>query len=190
MESETIIKITSKPMNNSADCKYLGIHLDRSLSMSNHIYKVCKRAFSRLGLLRHFRSMHTINAALNLYEAMGQPVMTYCSAVLLFMPEKNRQQFELLEKRAEKIIFGVCYQQSGHIFRSFANSIQKMQCADFVVKCCLRKIGPCVFHDYFERVDHHKATCRNFKIPRANTETTKEDSIVMELRSFTHCQRT
>ena len=48
MENEAAIEINSKLMNNTDTHKYLGIHLDQSLSLTDHVHKVCKIASSRL----------------------------------------------------------------------------------------------------------------------------------------------
>ena len=70
IENEMIIELSSKPISNTDKYKYLGIHLDPSLSMTDHVHKVCKKASSRLGLLRRIRPILTIHAALDLYKAM------------------------------------------------------------------------------------------------------------------------
>ena len=75
------------------------------------------------------------------------------------MSETNRKKFELLEKRAAKIIFGASYQKEDPVFRSFAN-MQNIQCAELVFRC-LNKTAPDIFHDHFEKVDHQKATRAN-----------------------------
>ena len=175
IENEATIEINSKLINNTVMYKYFGIHLYQSLpSLTDHFHKVCKKASSRLGLLRRIRPILTIHAALDLYKAMVQPVMTYCSTAFLSMSETNRKKFERLEKRVTKLMFGVRYQQEDRMFRSFAN-MQNIQCADFVFRC-LSKTAPDVFHGHFEKVDHQKATRvngRNLKIPKVKTESAK-----------------
>ena len=87
-----------------------------------------------------------------MYKAMVQPVTTYCSTAFSSMSETNRKQFERLEKRAAKTIFGARYQQKDRIFRSFAN-MQNIQCANFVFRC-LNKTAPDAFHGHFDKVDY------------------------------------
>ena len=177
IENEMTIEISSKPISNTDSYKYLGIHLDPSLSLTDHVHKVYKKASRRLGLLRRIRpilTILTIHAALDLYKAMVQPVMTYCSTTFLSVSETNGKKFERLEKRAAKIILGARYQQQDRVFRSFAN-MQNIQCADFVFRC-LNKTAPDVFHDHFEKIDHQKATSANglnLKIPKVKTESAK-----------------
>ena len=174
IENEMIIEINSKPISNADMYKYLGIHLDPSLTLTDHVHKVCKKASSRLGLLRRIRPILTTHAALDLYKAMIQPVMTYYSTAFLYMSQTNVKKFERLEKRVAKIIFGARYQQTASMYRSFAN-MQNIQCADFVFRC-LNKTAPDLFHDHFEKVDCHKATRasgQNLTIPKVKTESAK-----------------
>ena len=149
----------SKPISNTDKYKYLGSQLDPSLSMTDHVQKVCKKASSRPGLLRRKRPILTIHDALDLNKAMVQPVMTYCRIVFLSISGTNVEKFEQLEKRAAKNILGARYQQEGSTYRSFANK-QHMQCSDFVFRC-LPKTTSDVFHDHFEKVHHKKATRAN-----------------------------
>eukprot|EP00794_Sanderia_malayensis_P005836 gene5836-6533_t len=121
IENEMIIEINSKTISNTDKYKYLGIHLDLLLTLTDHVYKVCKKASSRLGLQKRIRPKLTIHATLDLDKTMVQPVTTYCSTAFLSMSETNRKKFERLEKGAAKIIFGVSYQQEDRISRSFAN---------------------------------------------------------------------
>ena len=52
---QTKITIDAKDISNTDRYKYLGIHLDISLTLNDHIAKICKKASSRLGLLRRIR---------------------------------------------------------------------------------------------------------------------------------------
>ena len=79
IENEATNETNSKLINNTDTYRYLGIQLDQSLSLTDHIHKVCKKASSRLGLLRRIRPILTIHTALDLYKALIQPVMTNCS---------------------------------------------------------------------------------------------------------------
>ena len=92
IENEAVIKINSKLINNTDMYKHLGVHLDQSLSLSDHVHKVLEKAWRRLGLLSRIRLILTIHAALDAYKAMVQPVMTYCCTAFLSMSESNRKK--------------------------------------------------------------------------------------------------
>ena len=98
--------IHSKDISNTDSYKYLGNHLDMSLTLNDNILKICKKASIRLGLLRRIKPILTTPAAVELYKAMGQPVMTYCSTAFSTLSETNETRFNKIEKRALKIGFG------------------------------------------------------------------------------------
>ena len=127
------ITIDSMAISNTDSYKYLGIHLDKSLALKDHIQKICKKASSRLGLLRRIRPIHTTHADVELYKAMVQPVMNYCSIVFSTLSETNESRFKKIEKRSLKIVFGERH-NNHRAWRSFA-SMRSIQCADFVFKC-------------------------------------------------------
>ena len=64
--------------------------------------------------------------------------------------------------------------QKHRVWRSVA-SIRSIQCADFVIKC-LNGTAPEVFHNYFMKLEHGKATRRNgtdLRMPKVRTESGK-----------------
>ena len=58
------INIGSKCINNNDSYKYLGIHLDMSLNLNDHIATICKKVSSQLGLLRRIRATLTTYATM------------------------------------------------------------------------------------------------------------------------------
>ena len=170
---QTKITIDSKDISNTNSYKYLGIHLDMSLTLNDHVQKISKKALSRLGLLLRIRPILTTHAAVDLYKAMVQPVMTYCSIAFATLSETNETRFRKIEKRALKIIFGAQHKMH-RVWRSFA-SMRSIQCADFVFKC-LNGTAPEVFHNYFMKLEHGKATRRDgtdLRMPKVRTESGK-----------------
>ena len=92
------IAIDSTEISNTDSYKYLGIYLDMSLTPNDHIQKICEKASSRVGLLRRIRPILTTHAAVDLYKAMVQPVMTYCSIAFATLSEKNETRFKKFER--------------------------------------------------------------------------------------------
>ena len=71
-----------------------------SLNLNDHVQKISKKALCRLGLLRRIRPIPTTDAAVDLYKAMVQPVMTYCSIAFATLSETSETKFRKIEKRA------------------------------------------------------------------------------------------
>ena len=89
------------------------------------------------------------------------------------LSETNETRFRKIEKRALKIIFGAQHKMH-RVWRSFA-SMRSIQCADFIFKC-LNGTAPEVFHNYFMKLEHGKATRRDgtdLRMPKVRTESGK-----------------
>ena len=144
-----------------------------SLNLNNHIVKICRKASSRLGLLRRIRPILTTYATMVACKAMVQPVLT-CSIAFTSLSETNETRLRKIEKTAHKIIFGSQQQSNYHGWRSVP-SMRSIQSALFVFEC-LNGTGPSVFNYYFRRLDHAKTTRRNSTflwIPKIRTESGK-----------------
>ena len=168
--NEIIIEINSKPIINTDQYKYLGIHLDPSLSLTDHVHKVCKKVSSRLGLLRRIRSIFTIHATLDLYKAMVQPVTTYCSTAFLSMLETNRKKFGQFRKEQQRLYLEHTIDEKSVCFPR----LPICRIYSVLFSCCSGVSNEIPIS--FERVDHHKATRvngQNLKIPKVKTESTK-----------------
>ena len=61
--------------------KYLGVSLNCSLNMTEHIRKTIKKVSSRITLLKSMRHLLDSKSALIIYKAMILPIMTYCPFV-------------------------------------------------------------------------------------------------------------
>ena len=179
------VNIGSKNINNTDSYKYLGIHLDMSLNLNNHIAKICKKASSRLGLLRRIRPILTTYATMEIYKAMVQPVLTYCSIAFTSLSEANETRLRKIEKTAHTIIFGLQKQSNYQGWRSFP-SMRSIQSALFVFEC-LNGTSPSVFNNYFKKLDHAKSTRRNsidLWIPKVRTESGKRGIYYSETKIF------
>ena len=82
------VKMQDNLINSTAEYNYLGMHLDPSLNMSNHLHKVLKKARARIKLLARVRKSMSMFAAKVVYSAHISPKILYCSAPVLKMSEK------------------------------------------------------------------------------------------------------
>ena len=65
-------------VNVTTSYKYLGVHLDQSLTLDEHFKSTCKKVSTRLRLLKKMRPFLTQTAALIIYQAFVIPLFTYC----------------------------------------------------------------------------------------------------------------
>ncbi|XP_057296237.1 uncharacterized protein LOC130625190 [Hydractinia symbiolongicarpus] len=85
--------------------KYLGVKLDQTLSLSEHIESTYKKVRGRLYLLQRIRPQLTIETASTIYKTMLIPVFTNCSIITCYSTKTYQVKLENLEKRANRIIF-------------------------------------------------------------------------------------
>ena len=84
--------------------KYLGVTLDPSLSMNDHLQKTLKSVAVRIRLLKRMRHSLSNFAAESVYKAIVLPKILYCSTPVLKVSDTMANKFERLQKRAIKII--------------------------------------------------------------------------------------
>ena len=127
--------------------KYLGVHLDQTLSLCSHLEKTYKKASGRLYLLKRVRPYLTIEAALTIYTSMLVPLFTYCS-ILNGNPSRTyEKKIENMEDRAYKTIYKQKRDQRSK-FRTVKELVKKRLCLQ-VYKCL--KGNTCDnFKNYFE----------------------------------------
>ena len=68
-------------LSNTSAYKYLGVKLDQTLTLRDHIESTYKKASARLYLMKRIRPNLTTAAALTVYKTMLVPIFTYCSIV-------------------------------------------------------------------------------------------------------------
>lgn len=85
--------------------KYLGIKLDQTLALRDHIDSAYKKASGRLYLLRRIRPQLTIAAALNLYQSMILPIFMYCSILTSSYSRSFEEKIHNFERRSYHTIY-------------------------------------------------------------------------------------
>ena len=89
--------------------KYLGIILDSSLSMNQHIDHVKKNVSKMLGIFSRARPSLTIESANRLFKSMILPILDYCGAVFHRCGKGNEEGLECLQRRAGRIVLNTAY---------------------------------------------------------------------------------
>ena len=73
-EKQLEIHVDGKLINSTTTYKYLGVHLDPSLTLATHSDKACRKAASRVSMMRKIRNSLTSIAAEALNRTMAFPV--------------------------------------------------------------------------------------------------------------------
>ena len=115
------ISLQGHMINFTSKYKYLGIYLDPSLNMSDHLHKVLKTTTSRTKLLARMRKVMSVFATKSVYSAHIVPTILYCSTPVLKISDTMAQKFEKLQEKARKIIYYQANEGRENRFRSILN---------------------------------------------------------------------
>ena len=92
----------SHSINFTKTYKYLGVKLDPSLQLTEHISSTYKKVTGRLYLLGR---QLTVKAALAIYNSMPIPLFTYCSILTCNTNNTYKEKLRRFGERADKIVF-------------------------------------------------------------------------------------
>ena len=102
-EREIEINYQSQPINITNNYKYLGVQLDPSLNVQEHFNSICRKASSRIRLLKRIRSFIPDLATLRIYQGLIVPIITYCSLTNLYHQPYRKSSILALESRVCKL---------------------------------------------------------------------------------------
>ena len=149
------------PINSTTNYKYLGVHLDPTLSFETHFNKTYKKAARRVTLLRKLCSSITCAAAESTYRAMIMPVFTYCSLITLSYSNTHRQLICNLEHRGKSCISSGLQNKTDIIRIPSVDSYLKRKVCLYVFDCLIGNVCTS-FKNYFTRVSHNVNTRNSF----------------------------
>ena len=150
--------------------KYLGVQLDKNLNIRDHKTQTYQKVCSRLQLLKRLRQKLTIKAAVNIYQPMILPLVTYCSLVT-HSSELYKKKAKSLHSHADQIIGNNANQS---LLKPVVSTMKKHLCKH-VFKILISAPFYSIFRDYFEIIENN--TCKNSCIIRllaAKLETCKK----------------
>ena len=88
-----------------SDCvKNLGVYLDSSLSMEQHINNLCKTLFFHLRRISKIRNFLTINAANKLVVSFILSRLDYCNSVLAGLSDKKMSKLQRIQNCAARMV--------------------------------------------------------------------------------------
>ena len=134
------LTVNGLPINSTTTYKYLGVHLDPTLSFETHFNKTYKRAAGRVTLQRKLRSSITCAAAESIYRAMIMPVFTYCSLITrLSYSNTRRQLIRNLEHRGKSCISSGLQNKTDIRIPSVYSYLKKKVCL-YVFDCLMGNV--------------------------------------------------
>ena len=127
-ESQLNITVIETLINCTTEYKYLGVSLDPSLTLNNHLDITCKKAAGRVNLLRRIRGSIDTSTAIVIYNAMIMPLFTYCGSVGIGWPDSNFKRLRIIEKRNINIVKSKCPPDAVLKIPTIKNQMKKSVC--------------------------------------------------------------
>ena len=153
--------------------KYLGVWLEPTLNMNEHLRRVLRKANARVKLLSRVRDSLSVFAAKAVYNSFILPTMLYCSTPVVKVSDKMLKKFESFQNRAQKVIYGL--QEDNRCGLISINNQKKMKVAIQMCKCRQGTSIPAL-RKYADNIDHQHETRSNkslLRLPLVKTETAK-----------------
>ena len=141
-------------INHVNSYKYLGVHINDTLTFQNHFNKIYKKASARLRLLERIRPNLDQSTARLIYQCMIVPIMTYSGTINVEKSNGQLKELSSFTRRAQRII-----SDNKSLF-NIQNDIM-IQSSLFVRKCIDGNVCD-NFKNYFD-VTNHKIETRNNK---------------------------
>ena len=177
LNSQSNLKVSMKEhlINFVSGYQYLGVTLDPTLNMNDHLQKILKNAAVRIRLLKRMRYSLSKFAAESVYKAIVLPKILYCSTPVLKISDTMVNKFEQLQRSAIKIIHNQPKKCKECGFMTIQNQ-KKFKAATQIFKCLQGTAVPNLT-SYIEKVDHKYNTRGNsstLRLPKVRTEAARK----------------
>ena len=173
--SDLKVSLKENFINFVSGYKYLGVTLDPSLNMSDHLHKTLKNVTVRIRLLKRMRLSLSNFAAESVYKSIVLSKILYCSTPVLMVSDTMANKFERLQRRAIKIIYNqpkICKECGLMTIQN-----QKKFKASMIIFKCLQGTSIPNFASYIDKVDHTYYTRGNsstLRLPKIRTEAARK----------------
>lgn len=162
--------------------KYLGVKLNQTLSLCEHIESTYKKVRGRLYLLQRIRPQLTIETASTIYKTMLIPVFTYCSIITCYSTKTYQLKLENLEKRANRIIFKKNVPRKSKP-ASIKDLLRKRLCLQ-VFKCVHGDVCE-TFVNYFEKMTNNTRNKNHLlRLPKIKLESSRKSFFFNGAKTF------
>lgn len=84
--------------------KYLGVYIDQTLSLKQHIISKCKTAMWQLSRIRHMRQVLTQDACATLVLGLVISHLDYCNAVFIGIPKCDLKRLQRVQNVAARLV--------------------------------------------------------------------------------------
>ena len=99
--------------------KYLGVHLDRTLSMPQHFDSVCRASFLELRRAASIRPYLSQSATARLVAAMIIPLLDYCNSVFASLPADQVARLQRIQNNVAQLVMEITLHLSSKNFTGY-----------------------------------------------------------------------
>ncbi len=156
------------------DMKYLGVIIDRHLTFTSHINKLCGKISSKIGLLWRVRSFIDDGLAMKLYNSLIYPHFLYCNFILDGTSKTNKNKLQIQHNNALRAVLRADYDiptaklYSDARVDNIETCMKKTTCK--IVYKGINNMGPPVYEKFFT-LSVPNCELRSSEIPNAVVPT-------------------
>ena len=87
--------------------KYLGVWLDSTWNMNEHLLRVLRKVNAQIKLLSRVHDSLSVFAAKTIYNSFILPTMLYCSTPVFKVSDTMSNKFQSVQNKVQKVIYGL-----------------------------------------------------------------------------------
>lgn len=99
------VSIGGSDIHFQTSVKYLGVKIDQTLSMQEHIGSVCRASFLELRRIASIRRYLSTSASAKLVSAMVTSRFDYCNSILAGLPAEQISRLQRVQNNAARLVF-------------------------------------------------------------------------------------
>ena len=101
---ESMIEVSGVPIEEVNEMKYLGVVLDRTMSLKEHVNYIVKKVGKKIGYLKRVGKYLTAYTRATVYRTIVSPHYEYCCTLLLNVSATDQAKLQRTQNRAMRII--------------------------------------------------------------------------------------
>ena len=83
---------------------YLGVKIDQTLSVQDHISSICRTSFLQLRHIASIRPFLSVGASARLVSALVTSRLDYCNSILAGLPDEQISRLERVQRSAAMLV--------------------------------------------------------------------------------------
>ena len=184
-ENNFTINMADKVITSQNQIEILGITIDKKLSFSAHIKRICKSANNKICAILRLRNLMSIEQTKLLVNAHVLSHFHYCPLIWMFCLKKDMNLITTVHKRALRTIYNnfyLTYEELLDLSKSFSIHQKHLQYLMIEIFKCTRQENPLIFRELFQTKDQPYNLRNNnlLKLPLVSTTKFGTNSLIFK----------